>query len=117
VGLGLVAYHEGEDAEVERAYQQALARPEEPFSCPCEGLGMLWLRQGWTEEEAPMLERAIALDPAVGHEKYLAQARIRLELGDVDGALGLLGRAQGLCPDDEEIRTSIVEAERRVGEQ
>lgn len=72
---------------------------EMPITCPWEGLGLLYLAQGRTEEARSTLETAVELVPHLEHDKYNGLARIHLDEGRFDAAREALERSVAITPD------------------
>jgi len=91
-----------QDADALRSHQRELARGDAPTTCPYEGLGLVYLSQGRTDEARAELERSIELDPELGFRKYNGLARILMDEGDLAGARRMLERSQANNPADTE---------------
>ncbi len=68
-------------------------------TCPYEGLGLLYLRQGRTERAKRNLEKAIELAPDIEIHKYTGLAAIYLDEGRLDDARDLIEKAEANNPE------------------
>jgi tetratricopeptide (TPR) repeat protein len=103
----------GEDELAESGFRAALVEAPSSYTCPYEGLGLLYLRQGRTPQAVQMLERAIDVNPSIEYRKYDALARIRIGQGQLDEAEALLARSVANNPNGTEAPQLMVEIERR----
>ena len=103
VQAGITSYQQGLDVEAEAHFLASIAQGSTTSSCPYEGLGLVYLRQGRTQEAKESLEIAIGLAPGSEHRKYKAMARILMEEGDLAGAERMLIRSLEIRPDDPEV--------------
>ncbi|HCP45001.1 MAG TPA: hypothetical protein DIU15_03115, partial [Deltaproteobacteria bacterium] len=58
-----IQLHEGNDRGAEENFRAALGPEGVNYTCPYEGLGLLYLRQGRTDEAKKHFERAIEINP------------------------------------------------------
>jgi tetratricopeptide (TPR) repeat protein len=103
----------GEDDLAESGFRAALAEAPSTYTCPYEGLGLLYLRQGRTPQAVQMLERAIDVNPSIEYRKYDALARIRMEQGQLDEAEALLVRSLENNPNGTDAPSLMAEIARR----
>ncbi len=114
----VVAARRAQDAHAAEAWTRELARGDEPSTCPYEGLGLVYLAQGRTDEAKEQLQRSIELDPDLGFEKYTAMARILMDEGDLAGARAMLDKALANHPGDAdatELMSSLERLEAEAG--
>ena len=113
----MIYFLRGEDALAEFGFRAALSEAPSSYTCPYEGLGLLYLRQGRTPQAVEMLERAIDVNPSIEYRKYDALARIRIGQGALDEAASLLERSLENNPGGTEAlelqREIEIEIERR----
>ncbi len=108
--------HREQGAHAAEAYTRDLARGGEPATCPYEGLGLIYLSQGRTQQAREQLERSIALNPELGFEKYNAMARILMDQGELDQARAMLDQALANHPGDPEALEIMAMLERLEAE-
>lgn len=105
--LALVQYNRGEDGAAEKGFRSALAVDDTRYTCPYEGLGLIYLRQGRIDEARKNFERAIAINPHIEYKKYNGLARIHIRNGDLDKARKLLKKSISNYPHDDEAREML----------
>jgi tetratricopeptide (TPR) repeat protein len=108
-GQASVAQATGDLKAAEQGFQAAAQAEGGRFTCPHQGLGLLYLAQGRTAEAQDQLEQAVALDPEVGYRKFVALARIYVQEGRTEEARGLLERALENRPDGAEAKQLLSE--------
>lgn len=96
---GIARYQQGRDDQAEGHFLQAIAQGGQGNSCPFEGLGLVYLRQGRTDEARAQLETAIELAPDDEYKKYDAMARILMDDGDHEGAAQMLQKSRENNPE------------------
>ncbi len=109
----MVHFVRGDDARAEAGFLAAMERAPDTYTCPYEGLGLLYMRQGRAGEAEQLFERAIEINPAIEYRKYDELARIRLAAGDLDGAEALLMQSLSNHPDGPDARALMAELEQR----
>ncbi len=92
-GLGIVALNQGEHERAERLLIEATQGPDPSYSCPHEGLGLLYLRTQRPQEARQAFEAAIELEPDHDFRKYNGLARLLIDDGDRDGAARLVAKS------------------------
>jgi len=100
--LALAEYNQGKDAEAEKNFLAALQYDGERYTCPYEGLGLLYLRQGKTEKAKDLFEKAIKINPEIDYKKFNELAKIYLSEGKFDEAERLLKKSIENYPYDKE---------------
>jgi len=105
--LGFVSYNKGDLAAAEALFKRALVEDDENYTCPFEGLGLIYLRQGKVEEAKRHLQRAIEINPDIEYKKFNALATIRLSEGRVEEARALLQRSIENFPYDPEAKAML----------
>ena len=104
---------QGKPKTWEEAIHPYVEQAPQSYTCPYEGLGILYLRQGRTDEAEQMLEQAIAVNPRIEYRKYDALAGIRIEEGRLDEAEALLERSLRNHPGGTEAARLQLEIQRR----
>ena len=98
----LIAMDRDEQESAEQDFRAALIRDKTNYTCPYEGLGLLYLKQGRIEEARENLQRAIDINPDIEYRKFNGLARIYLGEGRYDEAEKLLHKSHANFPDDDE---------------
>jgi len=107
--MGLVAFNRHDDAAAEDYFQRSLANAPEGYTCPHEGLGLVYLRQGLREQARESLATAIEVDPDIEYLKYNGLARIHMDEGRLDEAEALLRKSTSNYPYDGTARDMLAE--------
>lgn len=105
----LIAMDRDEQESAEQDFRAALIRDKTNYTCPYEGLGLLYLKQGRIEEARENLQRAIEINPDIEYRKFNGLARIYLGEGRYDEAEKLLRKSQQNFPNDDEAETLLAE--------
>ncbi|MCL4235283.1 MAG: tetratricopeptide repeat protein, partial [Deltaproteobacteria bacterium] len=105
----LVQYNRGEDAAAEANFKKALAREDKNYTCPYEGLGLVYLRQGKVEDAKKNFEKAIEINPDIEYKKFNGLAKIYIKEGRVKEARELLERSIKNYPHDGEAARMLKE--------
>ena len=100
--MALVRLNRGDYARAEQGFREALENDSNAFTCPHEGLGLLYLRQGRLDEAKKHLTTSIEIAPDVEYRKYNALARIYIQEGRTAEAEALLRKSIANFPDDPE---------------
>jgi tetratricopeptide (TPR) repeat protein len=111
--MALVKYNKGDDAAAEDYFRRALARDDRNYTCPYEGLGLLYLRQGKTAQAQQNFQKAIEINPSIEYKKYNGLAKIRLREGRIDEARRLLEQSVRNYPYDPEAKKLLQELARQ----
>ncbi|MFH0917879.1 MAG: tetratricopeptide repeat protein, partial [Candidatus Omnitrophota bacterium] len=82
--------------------EQSLKINATTYSCPYEGLGMLYLTQGKTKEAEANFKKAIQINPEIEYKKYNGLAKIYLKQGKTKEARELLEKSIQNYPYDNE---------------
>jgi tetratricopeptide (TPR) repeat protein len=109
--LAMIRLKNGEDGAAEEGFRKALAQDDRNYTCPYEGLGLLYLRQGRTEKAREHLQRAIQINPDIEYKKYNGLARIHMSEGNYEAATRLLRKSQDNFPHDGEALRLLGEIE------
>jgi len=109
--LAMIRLKKGQDQAAEHGFRSALAKDDRNYTCPYEGLGLLYLRQGRTEKARENLERAIEINPDIEYKKYNGLARIHMSEGNYEAAAKLLRKSQENFPHDGEALQMLKEIE------
>ena len=108
-----IQLHQGNDRKAEENFLAALGPKGTNYTCPYEGLGLLYLRQGRTDEAKKHFQRAIEINPDIEFKKYNGLARIYIDEGRLDEARRLLRRSIQNFPEDSEAAALLRELEGR----
>ncbi len=107
--MALVQYNRGDDAAAEANFQRALAREDKTYTCPYEGLGLVYLRQGKIDDAKKNFEKAIEINPDIEYKKFNGLAKIYIKEGRVKEARELLERSIRNYPHDGEAARMLKE--------
>jgi tetratricopeptide (TPR) repeat protein len=91
----------GNMAAAEQGFKDAIAEGGQ-YTCPYEGLGLTYLRQGRIDEARRNLGAAIALNPDIQYQKFIGLAKIYLMEKRFAEAEELLDKALTNDPDNAE---------------
>ncbi len=111
--LALVKYNRGEDAAAERLFKAALKQESERYTCPHEGLGLIYLRAGKIEKARDSFNKAIKINPNIEFKKFNGLARIHIREGKYDRARKLLRKSIQNYPYDDEAKKLLKSIERK----
>ena len=114
--LAVVQLQLQQPEQAEASLQASLAHADGHYTCPYEGLGILYLQRGETERAAASFEKAIALNPDIEFRKYNGLARIRMAEGRLSEARELLAKSIRNYPHDDEAPRLLEELEALAGE-
>lgn len=103
----------GELGAAEASYLAALEQRPDGYTCPYEGLGLVYLQLGRTDEAQVHFERAIAINPEIEYRKFNGLAVIHLAAGRTDEAVALLERSIANFPWDPEAARLLEEIRKR----
>ena len=70
------------------------------YTCPYEGLGLVYLAQGRDDDAEQAFQRAIDIAPNIEYLKYNGLARIYIKRGELDEAERLLRLSMNHAPHD-----------------
>ena len=102
--LAVLRASEGRDEEAEKIFRQALSKDPENYTCPYEGLGILYLKQGKLKDAKKSFKKAIKINPDIEYKKYNGLAKIYIREGDIEKAKKLLQKSIKNYPYDNEAR-------------
>ncbi len=109
--LALVMFNRGKDGESERLFRAALARDPTRYTCPHEGLGMIYLRAGKLAKARESFSRAIKINPDIEYKKFNGLARILIREGAHARARVLLRKSMINYPHDDEAKKLLASIE------
>ncbi len=92
--------HEGAEA----GFKKAARLGHKKYTCPYEGLGLVYLRRGKLELAKANFKRAIANNPDIEFKKYNGLARIYIKEGRLEEARKLLLKSMANYPHDDEAK-------------
>jgi len=84
------------------------------YSCPYEGLGLLYLKNGKLKEAADSFKKAIEINPDVEYRKYNGLAEIYIKQGKYKEARELLHKAIENYPDNAKAKGLLKEIGSKV---
>ena len=102
--LALVKHNRGQDAHAERLFKAALKLDPRRYTCPHEGLGLIYLRAGKLNQAKLSFRKAIAINPNIEYRKFNGLARILIREGKYAGARRLLRKSIQNYPHDDTAR-------------
>jgi len=102
--LALVKFNRGEDAAAERLFKAALKQESERYTCPHEGLGLIYLRAGKIDQARDSFKKAIQINPDIEFKKFNGLARIHIREGKYAKARELLKKSMKNYPYDDEAK-------------
>jgi len=100
--LALVKYNKGEDTLAEKTFKKALQQDEGTYTCPYEGLGMVYLRQGRIKDAKESFRSAIDINPDIEYKKFNGLASIYIKERNYTKAAALLRKSIENYPYDPE---------------
>ncbi|MFC1576270.1 tetratricopeptide repeat protein, partial [Candidatus Omnitrophota bacterium] len=107
-GLAIANYHLGDLDSSEKEFKSAL---NQNFTCPYEGLGMIYLKQGKTKEAEKNFKKAIEINPDIEYIKYNGLAKIYIKQKKYNEAKKLLEKSVENFPYDAEARELLKKIE------
>ena len=105
--MALVSYNKGELARAEEMFEQVLKYDDGRYTCPYEGLGLVYLRQGKTADAMLNFQKAIEINPNIEYKKFNGLAKIFIQKGRYDEARKLLEKSMENYPYDTEAKELI----------
>lgn len=102
--LALVKYNKGDNREAERLFKAALKQDQGRYTCPHEGLGLIYLRAGKYAQAKASFRKAIKINPDIEFKKFNGLARIFIREGKYDRARKLLRKSMDNYPHDDEAK-------------
>ena len=105
--LALVHYNRGRYAAAEKLFKRALQQSrsrQQQYTCPYEGLGLVYLRAGKLDQAKTNFREAIRINPDIEFKKFNGLARIMISEGKLQKARELLLKSIQNYPYDEEAR-------------
>jgi tetratricopeptide (TPR) repeat protein len=114
--LAIVKYNRGDNAAAEDYFRKALAQDNEHYTCPYEGLGLIYLRQGKLDKAKQNFAKAIEINPDIEYKKFNGLAKIYLKEGRLDEARRLLEKSVANYPYDPEAKELLRSLEAKKNE-
>ena len=103
--LGLVKLNRGDEKGAEAAFKKAqTSDANKKYTCPYEGLGLVYLRQNKIAQAQKNFERAIAINPDIEYKKFNELAKIYIRQGRTAQAKKLLRKSVKNYPYDPEAK-------------
>jgi tetratricopeptide (TPR) repeat protein len=109
--LGIVSYNKQDDKRAEELFKESLRVSKTGYTCPYEGLGLLYLRSGKTKEAEENFKKAIEVNPNIEYKKYNGLAKIYLKEGRYKEAKELLDKSIKNYPYDNEAKELLKQLE------
>jgi tetratricopeptide (TPR) repeat protein len=106
--LAMVKLRLGQVEAAESGFRMAAKEGAEGYTCPFEGLGILYMKQGKVELAKKNFEKAIELNPEIEYRKFNGLARIHIEKGEYETARGLLEKSIENYPYDPEAKKLLL---------
>ena len=91
--LSVIQLARGETEAAEAGFRRVAEASGEAYTCPYEGLGLVYLKQGRIAEAQAAFETAISINPDIEYKKFNGLARIHLDAGRLDEAEKLLRKS------------------------
>ena len=108
--LGLVKLNRGDTKGAESAFKAALASGAKgKYTCPHEGLGLVYLKRGKITRAKQSFEKAIAINPDIEYKKFNELAKIYIHQGKKARAEKLLEKSIQNYPYDPEAKRLLAE--------
>ena len=109
--LAVLKFSQGEEKLAEETFNRALSKDTENYTCPYEGLGMLYLKQGKLSEAKKSFHKAIKINPDIEYKKYNGLAKIYIREGKNEEAKALLKKSMENFPNDDEAKNLLAQIE------
>ncbi len=101
--LALVHFNKGQLKDAEKLFRAALAQAKGTnYTCPYEGLGLVYLRSNRPDLAKASFRRAIEINPNIEFKKYNGLAKIMIKEGKYEKARKLLRKSMENFPHDQE---------------
>lgn len=110
--LAVIRLSRGDEAAAESGFREAMARDPRRYTCPYEGLGLIYLRQGKLERAKRSFQEAIRINPDIEYKKYNGLARIYMREGRYKEARALLAKSIKNFPHDPKAGELLLRLER-----
>ena len=102
--LALVKYNKGQNTEAERLFKAALKQDDSQYTCPHEGLGLIYLRAGKLAKAKDSFRKAIKINPDIEFKKFNGLAKIFIREDKYVKARKLLRKSMQNYPYDDEAK-------------
>ena len=112
--LAVIQMSRGNVEEAELAFKRTIAKDDSNYTCPYEGLGLLFLQQGEFEKARKNLKKAIEINPEIEYKKYNGLARIYIREGNLGKAKELLEKSIDNFPYDSEAKKMLAEVDLKI---
>ena len=100
----LVQLNKNNHQKAEAGFKKAARLGHKKYTCPYEGLGLVYLRRGKLALAKANFKRAIANNPDIEFKKYNGLARILIKEGRLEEARRLLKKSMANYPYDSEAK-------------
>jgi tetratricopeptide (TPR) repeat protein len=105
--LAMVKLRRGDTEAAEKGFREAAKEGAKAYTCPFEGLGILYMQQGKVEQAKVNFEKAIERNPEIEFQKFNGLARIYIKEGKVAKARELLKKSIENYPYDPEAKNLL----------
>jgi len=109
----VIRMNQGDDRAAETEFQKAKNAGKGDYTCPFEGLGLMYLQQGKVDEAEAHFSEAVAINPAIEYRKFNGLAKIYIMEGRLDEAEKLLRQSLENEPGNREAMLLL----RRIGRE
>ncbi len=97
-----VDMNKGDARAAEAEFKQAKEEGGANYTCPYEGLGLLYLQQGKIDMAKAQFDKAVAINPAIEYRKFIGLAKIYIMEGRRNEAEKMLRKALENDPENKE---------------
>ena len=113
----LVQLNKNNHRRAEAGFKKAARLGHKKYTCPYEGLGLVYLRRGQLARARANFKRAIANNPDIEFKKYNGLARILIKEGRIEAAWRLLKKSISNYPHDDEARKLLATLKHPAGQK
>ena len=100
--LAFIQFYKGNYTGAEIGFNKAFELSNKTYSCPYEGLGILYYHLGNYKEAKQILQKSIEISPDREFVKYNLLAKIYIQEGKIEEARKLLEKSIINQPEDNE---------------
>ena len=92
-----------------KQFNDVLKLNNKTYTCPYEGLGLIYYKTGEYEKAKQNLIKSIEINPDIEYKKYNTLAKIYIEEGNINDAKELLIKSIENYPYDDEAKNLLNE--------